>query len=289
MDIDKLEPVASYPVLPKHRIVIDLDEFVDQFVEHQCMLADAATTVMDIDFDPVPAPPASMPAPLMLEETSTTAWAHGGKREYQVAPDPVMWPAVCSSTTEKFQAQVRDIEGEDTEYIEVSSEGNTDLTALLRYFDSMQQGNFRVTEATFIINTWYYGGFIPLSHHGFIFTLSDQEGPAEYLSLDFGRLGIVWDVFDDYPALPDETTHLERLMLDVDMEPLKIYCTETKPFNFFTNDCSIWSAGLLERLKQVGKTDEVVWHKVGKPREAPLPPSSRGKDRVQGWFSVLCN
>mmetsp|Transcript_85888 Transcript_85888/g.148714 ORF Transcript_85888/g.148714 Transcript_85888/m.148714 type:complete len:230 (+) Transcript_85888:81-770(+) len=147
--------------------------------------------------------------------------------------------------------KVPELEGEETDIIEVTSEGRTDLPGLLQYLDNMQRDDIRISEATFIINTWYFGGLIPLNHHGFVFALTDHDGTAEYLTLDFGRQGIVWDIFDDFPAFPDGTILTERYAIDSDMKPLKSYCQETKPFNYFTNDCSLWATGLMQRLKMV--------------------------------------
>merc|ERR1719270_1608290 len=67
------------------------------------------------------------------------------------------------------------------------SEPSADLDALLKFLDDLIKVNARLTEVTYIVNSWKLGGLIPLKHHGFVFK---AEGHG-FLTLDFSRRGIL--------------------------------------------------------------------------------------------------
>jgi hypothetical protein len=122
--------------------------------------------------------------------------------------------------------------------------GRTDLKGLLAFLDLLIKENIRLTEVTYVVNWWKLYGFIPLKHHGFVLSCSHHG----FLSLDFGSRGILWDVDEVFPELPDNTFSAKNYRIDVDPMNLKLYCQRTKPFDWFTNECSTWAAGLLKVL-----------------------------------------
>lgn len=153
--------------------------------------------------------------------------------------------------TTKAYFATQELESESTaeavQILEVTSEGSCDIEGLLAYLDNLQQNGIRFVEATYIANTWTWNSLVPFEHHGFLLSMSS----GEYLSLDFGRRGIMWDIFDDYPDHPDGTFLVTRYLLDRpdDIRLLQQYCRETKPFFFMYNDCKSWCDGLRRLLK----------------------------------------
>lgn len=150
-----------------------------------------------------------------------------------------------------------DLESESTEDVqvtEVTNDYRTDLDGLLMYLEQLERSNFKPNEVVLCGNVWYWYGVFPFEHFGFIIPSSAN---GEYLCLDFGRKGIVWELFDDYPDYPEGTFLVERYETDINIgNPWQViaeYCKDTKPFNYFTNDCKSWSEG----LKQVLNLDRV--------------------------------
>lgn len=123
----------------------------------------------------------------------------------------------------------------------------TDIAGLLAYLDQLQRNGIRLLEATYIGNVWHWYDVFPFEHHGFVFSLSC----GEYFSLDFGRNGIAWDIFDEYPDFPDNTFLVNKYRVDRrdDLRVLRQYCRDTQPFVYMLNDCKTWSNGLRQTLK----------------------------------------
>eukprot|EP00933_Yihiella_yeosuensis_P004480 TRINITY_DN108857_c0_g1_i1.p1 TRINITY_DN108857_c0_g1~~TRINITY_DN108857_c0_g1_i1.p1 ORF type:complete len:220 (-),score=33.43 TRINITY_DN108857_c0_g1_i1:93-752(-) len=133
--------------------------------------------------------------------------------------------------------------------------GRTDLEGLLDYLDSLSGQGVRIVEAHHVANQWALGGVIPMTHHGFVMKGSN----GEYFSLDFGRKGIVWDTYgDESPEEPDDTIFSKQYTLNLEVQVVRQYCEETKPFQWMYNDCETWSRGLMKvmgiapRGQQVG-------------------------------------
>mmetsp|Transcript_37733 Transcript_37733/g.87167 ORF Transcript_37733/g.87167 Transcript_37733/m.87167 type:complete len:186 (-) Transcript_37733:143-700(-) len=124
--------------------------------------------------------------------------------------------------------------------------GSYDLDSLLAYLDKLKAGGNHFTEVTYVVNKWTLAGFIPFEHHGFIFQTSEKD--LAFLSVDFGMRGILWDVYDQFPEVPDGTYHVEAFPGPVDPLKLRTYCAESEPFNYFGNDCATWSKYLREEL-----------------------------------------
>lgn len=122
---------------------------------------------------------------------------------------------------------------------------HTDLEGLIDYLDAMRAAKVRITEVTYSINLWQFGGIIPLKHHSILLRF-DGRG---FLTLDFGRSGLEWGVFEEFPEFPDQTYYVKSYKVDADPLPLKRYCEETEPFSFFSNDCASWSRGLLKVMR----------------------------------------
>lgn len=136
---------------------------------------------------------------------------------------------------------------EDWRYKDPDSDeyGRTDLKGLLAFLDELIKERVRLTEVTYVVNHWKLYGFIPLKHHGFVLPCAGFG----FLSLDFGTKGILWDVDEVFPELPDNTFIAKSYRIDVDPMTLKLYCQRTKPFDWFSNECSSWAAGLLKVLR----------------------------------------
>lgn len=133
-------------------------------------------------------------------------------------------------------------EGEEaSEY----SEPKEDLEGLLQYFEGLAKRGVRLTEVTYVVNSWTLGGVIPLWHHGFVLR-AEEEG---YLTLDFSRRGILWDTFDTYPDLPDSTIFAKKYYINTDPDSMKSYCEETKPFSWHSNDCHHWARGVMQVMR----------------------------------------
>eukprot|EP00928_Gymnodinium_smaydae_P097183 TRINITY_DN873_c0_g1_i1.p1 TRINITY_DN873_c0_g1~~TRINITY_DN873_c0_g1_i1.p1 ORF type:complete len:543 (+),score=97.16 TRINITY_DN873_c0_g1_i1:112-1740(+) len=140
-----------------------------------------------------------------------------------------------------------DAETEAEEYAEPSS----DLQGLLSYLSALKAELARFTEATYIMNDFRWWG-VPLRHHGFVLKAEGSRCGLigeEYLTLDFSRRGILWDVFDEYPNLPDNTVFEKTYKINVDPLALRDYCEDTKPFSFMSNDCARWARGMLQVLR----------------------------------------
>jgi hypothetical protein len=163
--------------------------------------------------------------------------------------------------------------------IEIESAGRSDLTGLLAYLGRLEQNGVHFQEATYIGNKWSWQGIIPFEHYGFVFSTTS----GEYLSLDFGRKGIVWDIFDDYPDYPDGTFLVERYRVDTsnDMRLTRTYCQDTRAFIFMIYDCQTWSKGLIQHLKMA---------RIGEPMHGvPIPQDARPKQNrgIYGYVSCM--
>jgi hypothetical protein len=177
--------------------------------------------------------------------------------------------------------------------VEIESTGRTDLQGLRRYLDQLQQSNIHFQEATYIGNTWYWQGMVPFEHYGFV--ISTTSG--EYITLDFGRRGIVWDIYDDYPDYPDGTFLVEKYRIDNnrDIELTRKYCEDTKPFIFLIYDCQTWSKGLMQQLsmERMGQPMSSSSYRSqpqesnkGKPSTC-APESNKGKPSIYGYVSCM--
>jgi hypothetical protein len=153
-------------------------------------------------------------------------------------------------SNQKARCSLTDLESESTEDVqvtEIANESRTDVEGLLTYLQSLQFKNSRLDEVVFCGNMWYWSGIVPFEHYGFIIPTSNN---GEYLGLDFGRSGLVWEIFDDYPDYPDGTFLVQRYHCSASRpwHTIAEYCKETQPFNYFTNDCKSWSEGLRQAL-----------------------------------------
>lgn len=134
-------------------------------------------------------------------------------------------------------SSIASLEGDEVEY----SEPREDLQGLLEYFEGLAQQGVRLTEVTYVVNKWSLGGVIPLWHHGFILQAEDEG----FLTLDFSRRGILWDTFDTYPDLPEDTIFMKKYCINTDPKSMKYYCEETKPFSWHSHDCQHWARGVM--------------------------------------------
>merc|ERR1719440_2379978 len=119
-----------------------------------------------------------------------------------------------------------------------------DLDGLVQHLTHLRKSGVRLREVQYAINKWALGGIIPMTHHGFTFKTSR----GDYFTLDFGRRGIVWDVFDEEPELPDNTFYTKTYKIDLDTSAVQKYCEDTPPFNYPFYDCETWAKGLLVAL-----------------------------------------
>jgi len=129
---------------------------------------------------------------------------------------------------------------EHVEVVYEEREGRTDLKGLLEFLDALTKQRAKFLEGVYVVNQWAFAGVIPLKHHGFIIKSSDNR----FLTLDFGRKGINWDVFEACPDVPEGTCLVKRYIINTSPTLLRSYCEETRPFSFVNNDCSTWSNGL---------------------------------------------
>mmetsp|Transcript_91841 Transcript_91841/g.163465 ORF Transcript_91841/g.163465 Transcript_91841/m.163465 type:complete len:209 (+) Transcript_91841:64-690(+) len=143
------------------------------------------------------------------------------------------------------ESEVSASDSEQRENLEMPSEGRVDLPGLLSFLENLSAQGARLVEAQHIVNRWVLGGFIPMTHHGFVFKASNMQ----HFSLDFSRKGIVWDTFgDQYPELPEGTLSSTVYRFNVDPCVVQNYCRDTKPFQWFSNDCDTWSKGLFQAI-----------------------------------------
>mmetsp|Transcript_70655 Transcript_70655/g.169314 ORF Transcript_70655/g.169314 Transcript_70655/m.169314 type:complete len:198 (-) Transcript_70655:120-713(-) len=128
------------------------------------------------------------------------------------------------------------------------ADGNYDLDGLVAFLDQMKAKKKHFSEVTYMVNRWSLAGLFNFEHHGFVLKTAGEKEPS-YLSLDFGMKGILWEVFEVFPDLPDGTFHVETFTYPIDPAKLREYCVESEPFSFFGNDCATWSNGLKEELE----------------------------------------
>lgn len=134
----------------------------------------------------------------------------------------------------------------------VESDPRDDLDGLLEHFESLKAEGCMLTEVTYVVNYWGGGNWVlPLRHHGFVIRCShpEDEEKSSYLSLDFGRRGILWDTYEDFPELPDHTAFVRKYKINIDPLSMKIYCQETKPFSWFAHDCERWALNAMKVMK----------------------------------------
>eukprot|EP00746_Dinoflagellata_sp_MGD_P004921 gnl/MRDRNA2_/MRDRNA2_109516_c0_seq1.p1 gnl/MRDRNA2_/MRDRNA2_109516_c0~~gnl/MRDRNA2_/MRDRNA2_109516_c0_seq1.p1 ORF type:complete len:244 (-),score=39.77 gnl/MRDRNA2_/MRDRNA2_109516_c0_seq1:135-866(-) len=128
----------------------------------------------------------------------------------------------------------------------LEDEPSIDLKALLDLLTKLDRDRVIFKEVTYIINRWGLGPILLMKHHGFVLKC---EGCVGFLGLDFGRKGIMWDTYDEFPEMPDNVCFAKKYQIDADPLRLKSYCEATKPFDWLRNDCSVWATGLLRVLK----------------------------------------
>lgn len=146
-------------------------------------------------------------------------------------------------------ANTREVDGQVTPVDEECefSEPRADLEGLLEYLEMLKKAGARLTEVTYIVNSWTLAGLIPLRHHGFV-VKADDFG---WVTFDFSRRGILWDTFELYPDLPEGTIFAKKCHINVDPGVLLTYCKDTKPFSWLGNDCSHFAAGMMRVLRIV--------------------------------------
>jgi len=141
---------------------------------------------------------------------------------------------------------------DSTTSVPEEDEARNDMEGLVQLMTQLREEGVRLREVTYVINRWSLGGIIPMTHHGFIFRTSrggsNSETLPEFFTLDFGRKGIVWDVMDESPDLPDNTFYTKLYNIDMDTFPVQKYCQETPPFNYPFYDCESWAKGMLAAL-----------------------------------------
>lgn len=145
--------------------------------------------------------------------------------------------------------------------VEEEEEARNDLEGLVQFLTELRQRGARLSAVTYVINKWSLGGIIPMTHHGFIFKTSR----GDFFTLDFGRKGIVWDVMDECPEVPDNTVHEKTYEIDFDTRGIQKYCEDTPPFNFPFYDCETWAKGMLALLA----VDRIPEKRLGKDACAP--------------------
>lgn len=148
-------------------------------------------------------------------------------------------------------------------------EARTDMEGLVQLLTQFRQQNARLCEVTYVVNRWALGGLIPMTHHGFIF----QTTTGMFFTLDFGRKGIVWDVMDELPEMPDNTFYTKCYKIEMDTRLVQKYCEETPPFNFPFYDCETWAKGMLATLN-VEKPQERREKEVCAPGLTQVPGSA---------------
>lgn len=161
---------------------------------------------------------------------------------------------------------------------EFEDDGRNDLEGLVEFLTNLRQKNVRLREVTYVINKFALGGIIPMTHHGFILKTSTDD----YLTLDFSRKGIVWEVMEVWPELPDNTFYTKSYRVDMDTSDVQKYCEETPPFNFPFYDCETWAKGLIAKLSldKIAQ-DEDCWMDFNASKEifpvrpAPAPRKQR--------------
>lgn len=155
-------------------------------------------------------------------------------------------PSLLTSSLPVVSAEILTFKPFATETIEAAIQYDedgcrTDLDGLLQYLVNLSKDGLKFTEVTYVVNTFYLGGVIPTKHHGFVL-----ESKQDFMCLDFGRNGIVWDVMELYPELPDDTTFTKRYACSLDPAIVALFCKRTKPFNWFDNNCETWAQSFLE-------------------------------------------
>merc|ERR1719160_1395164 len=160
---------------------------------------------------------------------------------------------------------------------EEEDSGRTDLEGLVEFLAKLRNQNIRLQEITYVINRWTLGGVIPMTHHGFILKTSNDG----YFTLDFSRKGIVWEVMDELPELPDDTFYTKRYTIDMDTSAIQKYCEETPPFNFPFYDCETWAKGLISTLA-LEKVAQEVYETREASADTPKKMSSPARKQRTG-------
>jgi hypothetical protein len=144
----------------------------------------------------------------------------------------------------------------------IDEEERNDLEGLVQLLTGFRKQGIRLAEVTYVVNRFTLWSLIPMTHHGFIF----RTTKGDFFTLDFGRKGIVWDVMDLEPELPDNTFYTKLYKVDLDTSVVQRYCEETPPFNFPFYDCETWAKGMLRALA--------------------LPDDAHGKGRATASWSI---
>merc|ERR1712070_283675 len=100
-------------------------------------------------------------------------------------------------------------DGSDVEVQEVAEDARSDLSGLLQYLEGLHQNGIQLVEATYIGNMWTWRSIIPFQHWGYAIKTSR----GEYITLDFTRQGILWDIYQDFPAYPQDTFSVTRFKI----------------------------------------------------------------------------
>jgi hypothetical protein len=138
-------------------------------------------------------------------------------------------------------------EGSDVEVQEVTEDPRSDLSGLLQHLGALQQNGIQLVEAVFIGNMWTWRSIIPFQHWGYVLKTSS----GEYITLDFTRNGILWDIYPEFPPYPQDTFSVTRFKITkgASTQLTKDYCQESPPFQFMFYDCKTWCDGLMVLLQ----------------------------------------
>jgi len=131
---------------------------------------------------------------------------------------------------------------------------DSNVAELLDTLRQIESSGYELTEATLVANVFYTYG-MRFTHYGFVLPTSNSN---QYLSLDFSRKGIVWETWEEFPGMPDNTFLVEKYNVD-SIDAWRIvaeHCRHTQPFNYFFNDCKAWCDGLKTSLNMELAADE---------------------------------
>eukprot|EP00451_Oxyrrhis_marina_P004981 CAMPEP_0204278354 /NCGR_PEP_ID=MMETSP0468-20130131/29819_1 /ASSEMBLY_ACC=CAM_ASM_000383 /TAXON_ID=2969 /ORGANISM="Oxyrrhis marina" /LENGTH=266 /DNA_ID=CAMNT_0051255251 /DNA_START=39 /DNA_END=837 /DNA_ORIENTATION=- len=157
-------------------------------------------------------------------------------------------------------------------------EASTDLQGLLAALTNLAKSGVSFTEVHYVVNWWTTGEggmWLPLKHHGVV--LQGSPGP-QFLSLDFSRKGIVWDLDTEMPEMPDYTCVQKAFPIHANPMDVAEYCSATKEFDFFSNDCSKWTSGLMKDVLKVDIDSGKSLKSEVETEPAPQPPAAAAVD-----------
>merc|ERR1711924_45057 len=106
-------------------------------------------------------------------------------------------------------------------------------------------------------NWWSHKGYwMPLKHHGVI--LKSSANPAKFLTLDYGRDHITWEVTDGMPGFPLWTCDLKAYRIDLDIDDLMTYCRDSPEFHWYNHDCNVWTEKLMKEVCGIDQNTPVL-------------------------------